>query len=409
MGRQEPAPRPRAPKRKGKAAPKRGGGAPRRKPPAGGLGKLPLAFAALAVVAVGFGAHQLLTNRIVPPIPAAGPSARADSAELPTPPVRDDTRDAPDADPPSVPDSPAMNPSAPSTVVAPSSAEPPPPARGDAGGREESPARIAAGTALTPPATPAPAPVSKAALPSVPLPRFPVPPGGPMVAIVLDDVGHDLLFVREAVRRLPKEVVFAVIPHRKNSRECAIEAGRAGFDVICHLPMQPQDGRREEEDHGVVRVGMDEVTVARTVVADVEAVPGAIGVNNHQGSRATQDAGLMETSLRVLRARGLFFIDSRTSPRSVAEGVARRLGIPTSGRDLFLDEDQDPRAIERQVDALVALAKRKGRALGIAHARTSTLDALESALGRAPGEGVRLVGIREYLGITQPAAVRVSR
>lgn len=213
-------------------------------------------------------------------------------------------------------------------------------------------------------------------------------------------------FVREASLRLPREVVFAVIPFRPESRESASWLASHGFDVMCHMPMQPLDRGREEDDSGVVRIGMDDATVARTVAADLEAVPHAVGVNNHEGSRATTDPGLMEAAMRVLRSRGLFFIDSRTGPRSVAEKTARKLGIPTAGRDVFLDDDPDPAAIESQWKSLLRLARANGRALAIGHARTSTLDTLESVLPLLEKENIRLVAIREYLGTAPVTAVR---
>ena len=395
MGRQEPAPRPRAKgaAKKGSArTPPKGGGS-RSRGKKGGGGRIAALFALVAVIGVGVFAHRLLSNRIVPPVPSSSPREIVGERRSPPTDVETPRSGGPSGEPrsvsPKVVDSPPEPAS--SAAVAPA--------------RSSEPERP---SAVRLPAEPTPIPIPEPAAVPIPAPTVaqkapPVPrTGAPVVAIILDDVGHDVLFVREAVRRLPRQVVFAVIPHRKDSRECAGEAGAAGFDVICHLPMQPLDGRREEEDSGVIRVGMDEAAISRTVVADVESVPGAIGVNNHQGSRATENAPLMESALRVLRARGLFFVDSRTSPRSIAETVARNLGMPTTGRDLFLDEDQDPRAIERQVDALAALAKKRGKALGICHARTSTLDALETAIGRFEKQGVRLVTIREYLGLTQP-------
>lgn len=206
------------------------------------------------------------------------------------------------------------------------------------------------------------------------------------------------------MRRLPREVAFAVIPGLPDSVESAKTLARAGFDVLCHLPMEPLDSEREDAPVSTIRGSMTDDEIRKDVLAGILSVPAAIGVNNHQGSRATCDPRVMRLTLEVIRSRDLLFVDSRTSPRSLALRTARGLGLRAAGRDVFLDDDPDPTAIERQFRQLLDHAKANGRGLGIGHVRSATIDALESSFAALPRTGARLVRIGEFVGSRRGAA-----
>src|SRR5690606_35117393 len=99
-----------------------------------------------------------------------------------------------------------------------------------------------------------------------------------------------------------------------------------GHEVILHLPMEPLNPNVKLEP-GTVRVDMSPVEIVRSLARGLESVPYAAGVNNHMGSRATADSRVMHTLLSELRRRGLFFLDSRTNPRTAGPAVAEALGV----------------------------------------------------------------------------------
>lgn len=219
---------------------------------------------------------------------------------------------------------------------------------------------------------------------------------GPRAAIIVDDVG--VVPGAEGFLALPAPLTFAVLPFTPHAGEFLRHSAAAGRAVILHLPLEPLD---EAADPGPgtipTRASPDEI-LAR-LEADLRAVPGAIGVNNHMGSRGTSDKRLMTTILTALRERGLFFIDSRTWRGSVAGDVARAIGVRHAVRDVFLDPDGATAAeIRRLLRELIALAKENGSAIGICHAnRPNTLAALAAALPDFAAAGVEIVPVDELV------------
>src|SRR6185295_13691712 len=183
-----------------------------------------------------------------------------------------------------------------------------------------------------------------------------VPP--PRLAIVIDDMGNNLLSVRD-VLALPFPVAIAVIPFRPFSREVAASAHQRQREVLLHLPMEAQGGVENGEAE-VLRVSDPPEQVAGIVDRSLDAVPFVVGVNNHMGSRFTEDPQRMRLVLERLKARKLFFLDSVTTPRSIAGKVAEIVGVPYVARKVFLDDKVDDAAIQQQLDALLAAAKRDG-------------------------------------------------
>ena len=212
----------------------------------------------------------------------------------------------------------------------------------------------------------------------------------PRIAIVIDDLGDSLGVAREVLALSPA-VTVAVIPHRPASAAVARAAIEAGREVILHLPLEPEERSEMEGGAGVLRTGMTAAGLERQLDADLDVVPYIVGVNGHMGSRFTRDPAAMETLLTALHARGLFFLDSKTSAASVAADTARRVGVRFAERTLFLDHDPSLAAVEKQLDALAATARKEGAAIAIGHPHRSTLAALGAWLPAAERQGIRVV------------------
>lgn len=220
--------------------------------------------------------------------------------------------------------------------------------------------------------------------------ELPVQPFGPpiRIAIVIDDFGFDKALDR---RMMLLDVPFtaAIIPSRPGTRPAAELARTRGREVLVHLPMQPTNAKKGEKD--AITPAMSDEEVAGRVAAQLDTLPEAVGVNNHTGSLATTDRRLMEAVLQVIDQRGLFFLDSVTSNRSVAAEVARSRGMPTLKRDIFLDEKPDVDYVKRQIDELVRLAREKGSAIGIGHVHAATARALKEKIPALLRQGVDVV------------------
>lgn len=243
--------------------------------------------------------------------------------------------------------------------------------------------------------TPSPPPPRQAStLPPPPPDLAPKPaaPGeGPRVAIVVDDLGGSLR-AAHALLAIPHPLTFAILPHLPHSREIAEEAAAAGREVLLHLPMEPLDYPAKDPGPGALLRSMSPEATARVLNENLDALPHAAGVNNHMGSRLTEDEEVMRLILTILKERQLFFLDSYTTPRSVVPSVARQLGLPTASRHVFLDhEPGDADHVAAQLERLIATAREHGAAIGICHTHATTISALKEHLPKLAEEGITVV------------------
>ncbi len=214
------------------------------------------------------------------------------------------------------------------------------------------------------------------------------------LAIVIDDLGQDRAQA-DTLFRLHYPLTLSVLPSLAGSTQIANEAHRRGFQVLLHLPMSSTRGEKEELTE--LRPGMDSQAVEQTFNAMLTTVPYAAGVNNHQGSLSTADRTLMNELMPLLRERHLFFVDSRTTPATVAEHAARTAGVQAASRNIFLDDDPSAGAIRRQFDMAVRDAREKGFALAIGHPYAETVKVLAEQLPSLGREGITLVFASELV------------
>jgi hypothetical protein len=196
------------------------------------------------------------------------------------------------------------------------------------------------------------------------------------IAIVVDDLGRDLEALRTLLS-LDLDLTMAVMPDEPHTRQAAELAHRAGREVLVHMPMEPDSYPRNDPGPGALLLGQDPVEIRQRVSAMFEKVPHAVGGNNHMGSRFTQYPEGMRAVFEVMKDHGLFFVDSRTSPGSVAFSEARQAGVAAATRDVFLDNYQDVEAIARQLRETVKIARSRRQAIAICHPYPETLAALK--------------------------------
>jgi polysaccharide deacetylase 2 family uncharacterized protein YibQ len=267
--------------------------------------------------------------------------------------------------------------------------------------RPEPPASAPRPVPAVPTARPA-SPVAARPIPALPSDFEPVDHGpGGVLALVIDDVGFDAP-ARTLLASLEGPLALAVIPNAPHGAEAVRLAREKGWDLLVHLPMDPEAGRAEKDSLGPKD---DDATIRAGVLAALTRFPGAFGVNNHQGSKAMADPRVVRDVLEVVKERRLFFLDSRTTPASVAGTEAARLGVPFLVRDVFLDdaatESADPGgapgALETAWERGIALAKKRGQAIVIAHPRKETLVFLSEKIGLLVKAGPRLVRVSELV------------
>ncbi len=222
------------------------------------------------------------------------------------------------------------------------------------------------------------------------------PPPKARVAIVIDDLGRDVAVIERLATMAPgAELSYAVLPFESRTSEVVEALRRHGAEVLLHLPMDPEG--EADPGPGALSTAMSKRELAAATAAALAAVPGAVGVNNHMGSKLTADRAAMAAILGELRRENRYFLDSRTAAGSVGFEVARELGLPAANRDLFLDDDPEPGAIAAQFALLLARAREQGAAIALAHPRPSTLEVLAEQIPQAIAAGIEFVPVSYLL------------
>ncbi len=229
-------------------------------------------------------------------------------------------------------------------------------------------------------AGPSPAPVAS-----------PMNPSAPRLAIIFDDAGGSLAHVEDIIA-LGRPVAVAILPHLAYSTEAARRARAAGLEVLLHLPVEPEDDTKAMGPGGVL-TAMDDAEIRAVVRSDLESVPGAVGINNHMGSKGTADYRVMRVILDIVRGAGLFYVDSVTTPRTIVAPVAEEIGVRTAARAVFLDNENDETAIRRQVFRAMTVARERGSAIAIGHAQRLTPRVVMAMLPEFDRAGVVLVPV----------------
>jgi polysaccharide deacetylase 2 family uncharacterized protein YibQ len=207
----------------------------------------------------------------------------------------------------------------------------------------------------------------------------PVPKGLPKVAIIIDDIGYERR-VAEKFLSLNAVLTFSVFPHSPFQQKIIRKAHAKGVENMLHLPMEPDEYPEVDPGPNALLTSMSPDELIDQLNKNLDAVPLIKGVNNHMGSKMTTESTRMYQIFSVLKKRGLFFIDSLTTPESLCKPSARLLQIPFAQRDVFLDHVQEPDFIRGQIKELIRIAEIHGTAVGIVHPHEVTYEVFREEL-----------------------------
>ncbi len=217
-----------------------------------------------------------------------------------------------------------------------------------------------------------------------------------VVAVIIDDVGHSPTAARPFIE-MDHPVALSILPERPFSRELALEAAERGKTILLHLPMEPVGYPGIDPGPGAILLSHTRDEIREVFERDIASIPGIVGINNHMGSRATTDPRVMQAVLDIISERGLFFIDSRTTPETIGMKLAREMGIRSARRDVFLDNEPTSSAIDAKTDELLDLAEKKGWAIGIGHANIETAKALERMAIKASERNIQWISMESLI------------
>jgi len=209
-------------------------------------------------------------------------------------------------------------------------------------------------------------------------------------SLIIDDLGQNLPRDRRALA-LPGPVTLAVMPDTPHAGQFAREAHAADKTVIIHMPMDPATGPFAWHPD------LPQAELLKRLDAAIKAVPFAAGLNNHEGSRMTAQPEAMTWLMASLQQHHLFFIDSRTSAKTVAAAKAQAMGVAHVSRDVFLDDVRTPQAVARQLQTAIAIARKHGSVVVIGHPYPVTLAVLERELPNLQAQGIDWISIRHMI------------
>lgn len=222
--------------------------------------------------------------------------------------------------------------------------------------------------------------------------------GNPQICFIIDDGGYQKGKALQALYGFKVPVTVSIIPDVEFSKSLAAEFPSRGVEVMCHMPMEGHEkGMVGANYKELLKKGMGSDEAKAEVEKALENLPNCRGLNNHMGSVATEDADLMVDVCDVLKAKGLFIIDSRTTAKSMMEEEAKKIGVPVASRNVFLDNVETPDAILKQLNQAVSYAKRHGLAVAIGHFKPITLQTLESAIPQLKEQGFQFVYASEVV------------
>lgn len=218
----------------------------------------------------------------------------------------------------------------------------------------------------------------------------------PRIAIIIDDIGYSIALGQRTIA-LQGNLTLAVLPQTPGATLLAKAGHASGKEIMLHAPMS---------NHSDVPLGpggltpdMSKAEFMQVLSKSIDSIPHIRGVNNHMGSELTTRRKQMQWVMEELKHRDLYFIDSLTDSNSVALKTARKNGIISQRRDIFLDHFQNEADIEHAFQRLLERAKDNGFAIGIGHPHPETLNVLERLLPQLEQHNVELVHVSELLQI----------
>ena len=217
----------------------------------------------------------------------------------------------------------------------------------------------------------------------------------PKAAFIIDDLGYEREVAKKMIE-LEFPVTLSILPFLQYSEFIAEEGRKNNQEIILHLPMEPSNSSANPGP-GAIKSYMSEEEIRQVVRDCILNFPYIMGVNNHMGSKITENREIMEIVLEEIKGYNLFFIDSMTSKNSIAYQVAQEMGVKTAVRSVFLDNENDMEYIKGQMLEVQKIALREGEAIAIGHSRINTFYVLKRMIPELIKTGIEIVPVSELV------------
>lgn len=221
---------------------------------------------------------------------------------------------------------------------------------------------------------------------------------GGKLAIIIDDFGQDRSGVKEMMS-IDRHLTLAIMPFLTFSQSDAKSAHDKGYEVIIHLPMEPEVGKASWLGPRPIVTSLNDLDIQQLVLDSFESVPYAVGANIHMGSKASSDERIMSDILEIIKAKRLYFVDSRTSRHPISKKLADEMGVLCYENNIFLDSTQSLATIKKQLSKAGELALKRGKAVAIGHVGKEggkvTAQAISEMLPEFDKQKIELVFVSE--------------
>lgn len=230
-----------------------------------------------------------------------------------------------------------------------------------------------------------------------------IPTSKNVLAIVIDDFGNDMKGTEEMLE-LPIPLTVAVMPFLPTTQDDAKLAYAKGHEVIIHIPMEPKRGKKSWLGPGAITTDLSDEEIRNRIEDAIKDVPHAVGMNHHMGSKVTEDKRIMRIILEVCKEHNLFYLDSKTTDKSVIPEIATELSVPYLENNLFFDHVYTEQHIYKQASTLVEKLKGTEGLIAIGHVGVTgeqVVGALKTYIPEYQKEA-ELVTLSQFLQMKTP-------
>lgn len=224
------------------------------------------------------------------------------------------------------------------------------------------------------------------------------------LAIIIDDLGSGREGVKEMME-ISQHLTFAVMPFLDYSTQDALSAHEKGYEIIVHLPMEPMKGKRSWLGPNPIMAGMEYEEVRDIVKKSLDDIPYAAGANIHMGSKASSEEIIISAILDEIKERELFFVDSKTASKPIAQAIAKQKNVVCFNRDVFLEslDNKSKSFIKKRLKEAGDIALKKGYAVAIGHVGKEggkvTAKAITEMIPEFDEKNIKLVFVSELAGL----------
>jgi len=216
------------------------------------------------------------------------------------------------------------------------------------------------------------------------------------VAIIIDDIGYDLVPVRELLK-IDADITFAILPLCSHSREAAEMLHKANKETLLHLPMEPNSYPKEKPGSGALFTDMNSEELIFQLEKDLASVPYVSGVNNHMGSKLMADEDKLVLIFNNLKKKKMFFIDSRTTVKTKASAASEKVNIQMASRKVFLDNNRDYNEIYKILMDATQNSSDVSPVIIIGHPHPETIRAIKDACQVLREKGILIVPVSKLI------------